>query len=190
MRRLWKIENCSKVAAVIFIIHIFSLVKSKMNGTYIPGATNTRIWFVVAALLIGAYLITKLQIRAFLNSSLEKVDKMNGYDFEYYCGNLLIKNGFRDIKITGKSGDFGVDILAKKGVRTYAIQCKRYSDKVGQDAVRQIMMGQMRYKSDVAVVMTNSFLTSGAINIARQNGVQVWDRNTIENMQGTSKKTS
>ena len=52
------------------------------------------------------------------------------------------------------------------------------------------MMGQMRYKSDVAVVMTNSFLTSGAINIARQNGVQVWDRNTIENMQGTSKKTS
>ena len=46
------------------------------------------------------------------NYYLEEIDNMSGLQFEKASKNILINNGFYDVKITKSSGDFGVDILA------------------------------------------------------------------------------
>lgn len=33
------------------------------------------------------------------------IDRMEGHDFEYFCADLLRKNGFSDVKVTPGSGD-------------------------------------------------------------------------------------
>lgn len=43
-----------------------------------------------------------------------KIDQLSGFEFELLVQKLLIKSGYHDVKITQASGDYGIDILAKK----------------------------------------------------------------------------
>lgn len=106
-------------------------------------------------------------------------DCMNGNQFECFCADILAKSGFINIQITQKSGDHGVDILAEKDDVTYAIQCKCYSDNVGNAAVQQAHTGKSLYHKDIAVVMTNRYFTPQAIEEAEVLSVKLWDRDKI-----------
>ena len=56
---------------------------------------------------------------------------MSGEEFEEYVYEILKRIGYKHIRLTQKSGDYGVDILATyKGIH-YAFQCKYYSKPVG-----------------------------------------------------------
>ena len=69
------------------------------------------------------------------------IDIMSGEEFESFCAKVLQDNGFENVNMTKASGDQGVDIIAfKDGVR-YAIQCKRYSNSVGNKAVQEVIAG-------------------------------------------------
>lgn len=109
-------------------------------------------------------------------------DYMNGHDFEYFCADILRKNGFINVEVTQGSGDHGIDILAEKYGITYAIQCKCYSDNIGNAAVQQAHTGKSLYHKDIAVVMTNRFFTPQAIKEAAALGVKLWDRNKLNEM--------
>ena len=103
-------------------------------------------------------------------------DSMDGAEFERYCAYLLEKNGFHNVRVTKTSGDHGIDVLAKRNNYTYAIQCKRFSSKVGNRAVQEAFTGRALYNANIAVVLTNNFFTDQAIEDARALGVQLWDR--------------
>ena len=107
------------------------------------------------------------------------VDKMSGKEFESYCSLLLEKNNFTNIKLTQDSGDHGIDILAEKDDITYAIQCKCYSSSIGNSAVQQAHTGKSIYHKDIAVVLTNQYFTSQAIDEANILGVKLWDRDKL-----------
>jgi len=107
------------------------------------------------------------------------VDKMSGKEFESYCSLLLEKNNFTNIKLTQDSGDHGIDILAEKDDVTYAIQCKCYSSSIGNSAVQQAHTGKSIYHKDIAVVLTNQYFTSQAIEEANILGVKLWDRDKL-----------
>lgn len=109
-------------------------------------------------------------------------DSMDGAEFERYCAYLLEKNGFHNVRVTKTSGDHGIDVLAKRNNYTYAIQCKRFSGKVGNRAVQEAFTGRALYNANVAVVLTNNFFTDQAIEDARALGVQLWDRNDLIRM--------
>ena len=47
-------------------------------------------------------------------SILEKVDYMEGHNFEYFCADLLTQNHFSNVEVTRGSGDQGVDIIATR----------------------------------------------------------------------------
>src|SRR5262249_10095556 len=58
-------------------------------------------------------------------------------EFEVFCFLLLLKEYPGDgLYYYGKTADGGRDIVHKKGGKNRLIQCKRYSDPVGIDAVR------------------------------------------------------
>ena len=54
-----------------------------------------------------------------------EIDYMDGHEFEYYCANILRKNGYSNVEVTRGSGDYGIDILAHKDEKSYAIQAGR-----------------------------------------------------------------
>lgn len=116
--------------------------------------------------------------------ALEQVDGMDGHRFEYFCAEVLGKNGFTQVQVTRGSGDQGVDILAEKDGVKYAVQCKKYSAALGNTPVQEVNAGKLYYGCHVGVVMTNSTFTMGAIELAKVTGVLLWDRARLQEMMG------
>ena len=126
--------------------------------------------------------------QVFINNTLEqellRIDAMSvdGFSFEHYCADLLLKNGYDKATVTQGSGDFGIDILAEKDNVTYAIQCKCYTNTVGNKAVQEAYSGKEYYKCMVAAVLTNSTFTQAAVETAKETRVLLWDRDTLSKM--------
>lgn len=106
----------------------------------------------------------------------------DGYAFEAYIADLLLKNGYSKASPTQKSGDFGADVIAEKDGVRYAIQCKLYSQPVGNKAVGEILAGMQYYNCHVGVVATNNTFTKAAIEIAQKSNVLLWDRSVLLKM--------
>lgn len=113
------------------------------------------------------------------------IDCMDGHSFEYFCAEVLEKNGFKNVSVTKGSGDQGVDVLAEKGGIKYAVQCKNYSSPLGNTPVQEVNAGKTFYNCHVGVVMTNSTFTPGAKELAQATGVLLWDRKVLQEMMGS-----
>lgn len=53
---------------------------------------------------------------------------------------------------------------------------------MGNTPIQEVYAGKNFYKCDIAVVMTNSFFTPKAIELAQSTGVLLWDRQKLEEM--------
>jgi len=85
--------------------------------------------------------------------------------YEQYCATLLEKQGW-EVQTTQKTGDQGVDIIAKRNGLSISIQCKHYSQPVGNKAVQEVYSGKDFYNTDIAVVVTNNEFTKSAKELA------------------------
>lgn len=112
----------------------------------------------------------------------DDIDDMDGHAFEYWCADLLRKNGFTQVTVTPGSGDQGVDIIAVKDGLRYAIQCKRYNKNLGNKPVQEVNTGKTIYGCDLAAVMTNQYFTDSAIQAAVACGVLLWGRDELAEM--------
>lgn len=116
------------------------------------------------------------------SSSMARIDKMEGHEFERFTADLLRKLGYERVEVTPGSGDQGVDVIAVKDGKRYAIQCKRYGQKLGNKPVQEVFAGKTIYGCSVAVVLTNNYFTDGAKEAAKATGVELWDRDTLHRM--------
>lgn len=118
--------------------------------------------------VIGSY-VDKVAIRTSVpNSSFNS--EMSGQDYEVLCYSLLTELGW-DSSLTPPTGDQGVDIIATMNGKTVCIQCKRYSSKVGNDAIQQVVAGTNHYSGTHSVVISNSDFTPQAKMLASTNRV-------------------
>ncbi|EKQ8001606.1 restriction endonuclease [Raoultella ornithinolytica] len=99
-------------------------------------------------------------------------DSMTPYDYECYCADVLNSNGW-DARTTPGSGDQGVDVIAEKNGLTVALQCKKYSNPVGNAAVQEVVSGKDYWGADIAVVITNSTYTPSARALAKVHNVHL-----------------
>ena len=109
-------------------------------------------------------------------------DHLDGHTFEHFCADVLKHNDFSNVTVTRGSGDFGIDIIAYKDNRKYAIQCKCYSSNIGNKAVQEAYAGKAYYKADIAVVMTNRYFTKSALQMAKSTNVILWNRDTLNTL--------
>lgn len=116
------------------------------------------------------------------SASMTRIDKMEGHEFEHFTADLLRKLGYERVEVTPGSGDQGVDVIAVKDGKRYAIQCKRYGQKLGNKPVQEVFAGKTIYGCSVAVVLTNSYFTESAKEAAKATGVELWDRDTLRRM--------
>lgn len=142
---------------------------------------------LIPILLIGAGLFyfsyRKLQIRknALRELQIIDLDNMSGIAFEEYIAQLFRDEGYK-VEETPRSGDYGVDfILAKAGFRT-ALQCKRYSKPVSQEAIREAVTGMKHYRCQRSMVVTNNSFTKHARDLAHSNNCTLIDREALIKM--------
>lgn len=115
----------------------------------------------------------------YARSPLSRIDKMSGEEFEVYLESMFRQQGYHAERVGG-SYDYGADLLLKRDGQTIAVQAKHYKGKVGNQAVQQVVAAKNYYKADRYIVVTNSYFTKAASELADANEVKLIDRNWIK----------
>ena len=102
----------------------------------------------------------------YVKSGLREIDAMTGHDFENYVAAKLRAAGYR-VAMTRATGDFGVDLIARKGKERMAVQCKRHGRRVGAAAVQQVVAGSLLHGCTSTMVVSNQEFTPAAIELAQ-----------------------
>jgi len=94
--------------------------------------------------------------------------------FERICQRLLREAGFQEVKVTGKSGDGGIDGYGILEVNPFVsfnvlFQSKRYKGAVSASQVRDFR-GAMQGRADKGIIITTGSFTSDAKKEARRDG--------------------
>jgi restriction system protein len=108
-------------------------------------------------------------------AGMEQIDAMWGTDFEFYLAELFLAEGY-DVRHTGRSGDYGADLLLRTSSALSVVQAKRTIKPVGQPAVREAVAARAHYGAQHAIVVTNAVFTPSAEVLAESNHVELWDR--------------
>ncbi len=103
--------------------------------------------------------------RTFLASGMAVIDRMSGVQFEEFIAAQLRAAGWH-VTPTATTGDYGVDLIARKDATRMAVQCKRQAKAVGVAAVQQVVSGAKHHGCDRTVVVTNQAFTKAARQLA------------------------
>ncbi|WP_341285189.1 restriction endonuclease [Priestia megaterium] len=130
------------------------------------------------AIIVFLIYIKTVKHKTLVKSDISQIDLMNGVQFEEYLGELFRTMGYK-VENTPRSGDYGADLILKKGRRKIAVQAKRYKGRVGISAVQQIIGAKNFYKADDIWVVTNSYYSKPAKNLGAVNNVKLIDREEL-----------
>lgn len=106
------------------------------------------------------------------------IDKLSGEEFEDYLFNLFKNLGY-EVESTPASNDYGADLIITKSNEKIVVQAKRYSSPVGISAVQEVIGAKNYYNANKCLVVTNNYFTPNAIELAKCNNVELWDRDIL-----------
>jgi hypothetical protein len=107
------------------------------------------------------------------------VDNLSPIDFEHYCADILRHNGW-DARVTQAAGDQGIDVIATRRNIKAVLQCKKYSQPVGNGSVQEIIAGKQYERADIACVVSNNTYTPSAKQLANAAGVHLLHYSELE----------
>jgi restriction system protein len=142
--------------------------------------------FIVIMLLIrvGVYIYKSQRLA---KSGIADIDKLSGKDFEQYLEIFFRKLGYQ-VKRTPYHGDYGADLVLRKGDEKTVVQVKRYNRSVGVKAVQEAVTSKEYYHGDKAMVVTNNYFSRQARTLAKANQVVLWDRDDLVSRLLSSKE--
>lgn len=105
---------------------------------------------------------------------LDRLLRVTPRAFEHLAGSLLQAAGFDDVRVTGGSGDGGIDgigVYRPAGLISFhtAFQCKRYQGSVGASTVRDFR-GSFIGQADRGIIITTGSFTKSALDEAGKAG--------------------
>lgn len=116
--------------------------------------------------------------RKLIESKISEIDEMVGRQFEEYLAVLFSKMGYH-VTVTPATKDHGTDLILKDSKNTIAVQAKRYSSRVGSQALQIAVGGKAYYHASACWVVTNNYFTSAAKEFARESSVVLFDRDWL-----------
>lgn len=164
---------------------IYKLITSDSLPFIIGGATA--VFFLITCMFklilwlfksMFTAMIKNARRKRYLRSPLSKIDRMKGDEFERFLAAYFESEGYK-VTVTGGTGDYGADLIIKRGSVKTAVQAKRYGKSVGVIAVQQVLGAKGHYHTRNCMVATNSYFTKEAKKLASENGVKLWDRNDL-----------
>jgi len=129
------------------------------------------------------------------NLGMEKIkkigdfDKLDGHQFEDYLKELFVILGYQVIR-TKLSGDQGADLIIKKNNQKTVVQAKKYSGSVTNKAIQEVVASKEHYGADKGMVVTTGEFTKSAIDLAKSNKVDLWDKNKLKQVVKEVNKSS
>jgi hypothetical protein len=102
----------------------------------------------------------------------------DGIDFEHWCAERIEEQDWT-VRVSKASGDQGIDIEAMRDGVLIAIQCKRYTQPIGNKCVQEAYTGAKHYRADKAVVIGTGGYTRAALALAENTGVILIDAENI-----------
>jgi restriction system protein len=121
----------------------------------------------------------------YVASGMAAIDQMSGVEFEGFVAAQLRTAGWSVIH-TATTGDYGVDLIAKKGGACMAVQCKRLAKAVGVAAVQQVVSGAVHHGCDRTVVVTNQAFTKAARQLATTHRCRLVARAELQTWTGVA----
>lgn len=116
-------------------------------------------------------------------STIEELDQFSGKDFEVFLFEFFKAQGFKT-RITDDTYDKGIDLIVemedKDKIKRIGIQAKRWKSKVGANEIRSMLDGKEHYNLDEAWIITTSDLTSAAITTAKNNRIEIINREYVK----------
>lgn len=159
--------------------------------TFINFVSEYWLILVIVAEVAAAYWLSRDLLREFYRYQIsrydfKRVDRMSGREFEAFLYKLFRGMGYPTTNLKD-TGDFGADLLIRVDGRKTVVQAKRYSKNVSLSAVQEIVAAKAYYESDEAVVVTNSYFTRSAQELAQVNTVTLWDRDALSKMMAEAR---
>jgi superfamily II DNA or RNA helicase len=119
----------------------------------------------------------------------KKIDSLSPSDFEIFVRDVFVAAGWSDAIITKvgqefQHGDGGVDIFAYKAKRKFAIEVKQRTVGITVDikALNQLVTGAKLANVTNMILVTNSYFTSEVKVRALRLGVELIDRDALQNL--------
>jgi hypothetical protein len=160
---------------------------------------NTEVWYIIILSLFGILilaLIIKYKFRGKKNTAfppihwlseggaintISEADFQNNFKrfgwrgMEYLTGYLFEKKGYSSL-VTQSTGDFGIDVEAKKGSEYLGIQVKFQGENVGFPDVAKTLGVAQKFTKTI-LISTKSGFTSQALEHAQNNKdhIELWD---------------
>jgi restriction system protein len=107
---------------------------------------------------------------------------MSPLEFEEACAQLLLRDGFAEVRRVGGAGDLGADVRAVDGDGDLVIiQCKRYRARVTSGHVQQFNgTARPHHGADVAIMIGLTGFTDPAAAFARQQRITLLGHEEIK----------
>ena len=143
-----------------------------------PWAVGLAIVLALTILLVHVILHQgqRRQNQALLD--VQRMSKMSGIEFEAALKVLFEAQGY-GVKLTPKTGDFGADLLLRKGGKLAVCQAKRYKENVGITGVQEVIGARAYYHADSAMCVTTAGYTKAAKALAQEAHVEIWSRTEL-----------
>lgn len=138
------------------------------------------LWLLLGAFVLIKYILFFLEKQKLSKSGIHEIDRMDGKTFEKYLECLFEGLGYK-VERTRYVGDYGGDLVTRKdGIKT-VIQAKRHKNRVGVRAIQEAVAAKGFYDCQKAMVVTNSYFTNEARQLANKNDVELWDKKLLSN---------
>lgn len=113
-------------------------------------------------------------LAGFKANILEQLKKMNCYDFEKFCMNLLRVYGFNSVSVTQKSRDGGIDGFGKLKIglahMNVAFQCKRWDNTTISRREIDAFRGAIQGEFEQGIFFTTSSFSKEAMRYSIKRG--------------------
>lgn len=185
-------NRTKKEQKLIDQVNGFLIIASGIAGWYITESfTGAGIAIALAAagiILFSLWRAAQYKQRM-KEAGMDEIDQMTGRQFEEYIGTLFSSFGY-DVTYTPVTGDYGADLILKKGAEIIAVQAKRYKSKVGVKAVQEVIPAVKFYDANMALVVTHSTFTKQAVELAEKNEVRMVGREELVRLSRQMKQAA
>jgi restriction system protein len=165
----------ARQGSVIGAVFVGLIVWGKSHSLMAGVVTFGVMLIVIEAVLIIPGLLRR---RMFDKSGIADVDSLHWSEFEEFIATLFQANGYRT-RLT-PTYDQGGDVIAEGNGERVVVQTKHSTGRgVGNKAVQEAVAAVGYYKGTRAIVVTNRYFTKPAINLAKANAVELWDRDRL-----------
>jgi len=172
---LWSLFSIAVMGIIAFIL-AFSLEFSTIEAIILSAVSAIILWVLGLRLLIGGK--RPLPVKKLKNPYLATPE-----EFEVLCAAIFSRRGYK-VELTPKGGDYGIDVIARKGKNLVVVAAKCYAPNrpVGNRWVQQILGAMHKCDADLATLITTSTFTKNAIVQAENAPIELIDGDALKDL--------